>query len=94
MCILIMSNNTLKHQKIDLKETLKSYPFSIVFSIISVPVFIFVGIMLAFHTYLIIKNMTTKEFMTDKWKTNSGNLYEKKNCFKNMLKIFFKVSKR
>ena len=94
MCILIMNNNSLNDNKLDLKETLKSYPFTIVFATLAVPALIFVGVMLAFHTYLIAKNMTTKELMTGKWKTTSGNPYEKPNCLKNFYKIFFKVSQR
>jgi len=89
-----MSNNSLNNIKLNPAETLKSYPISIIFAILAVPALLFVGAMLFFHTYLIVKNMTTKEFINDKWKTSSGNLYEKKNCFKNFAKIFFKVSKR
>jgi hypothetical protein len=50
--------------------------------------------MLGFHSYLILKNLTTKEFFDDKWQIIPGNLYQKKNCFKNILKIFFTVSRR
>lgn len=55
-----MTNNTFNNITANFGETLKNYPFSIVFAILAVPTLIFVGAMLVFHTYLIIKNMTTK----------------------------------
>jgi hypothetical protein len=51
----------------DLGSTLGRYPFSIVLVILCVPAFLFVGIMLCFHSYLIFKNLTTKEFFDGKW---------------------------
>lgn len=59
MCVLIMDRNIVNGEK-NLGETLKRYPFSIIFAILAVPSFIFVGAMLFFHTYLIFKNITTK----------------------------------
>lgn len=94
MCILMMNNNQINHVTIDLATTLKTYPFTIILAIICVPAFIFVTVMLVFHTFLIIKNLTTKEYFDDKWDTVSGNLYEKNNCFKNILKLYFNVSRR
>lgn len=59
MVVMIMSSN--KPQGItNLGETLKIYPFTIVLSILAVPAFIFVSAMLGLHTYLILKNLTTK----------------------------------
>jgi hypothetical protein len=57
-----MSNNNG-----DLGGTIGKYPFSIVLSILCVPAFLFVAIMLVFHSYLIMKNLTTKEFFDGKW---------------------------
>lgn len=94
MCVMILNNNQIKKVSVNIGSTLATYPFSIIFAIISVPAFLFVGAMLAFHSYLIFKNLTTKEFFDGKWETTSGNLYEKKNCIKNILKVFFSVSKR
>jgi hypothetical protein len=91
---MIMSNNQINHVSIDLGATLKSYPFSIILAILSVPALIFVAIMLVFHSYLIMKNLTTKEYFDGKWETVSGNLFEKPNCFKNILKIYFNISRR
>jgi hypothetical protein len=62
-----MNNNQVNHVSIDLGTTLKIYPFSIILAILSVPAFIFVGIMLVFHSYLIMKNLTTKEYFDGKW---------------------------
>jgi len=62
MCVMIMNNNNG-----DLGATLAKYPFTIVLAILCVPAFIFVGIMLCFHSYLILKNLTTKEFFDGKW---------------------------
>ena len=62
MCVMIMSNNNG-----DLGGVLGRYPFSIVLSILCVPAFLFVAIMLVFHSYLIMKNLTTKEFFDGKW---------------------------
>jgi hypothetical protein len=94
MCIMIMNNNQIKEIKIDLATTLKNYPFSIILAILCVPAFLFVATMLFFHTYLIMKNLTTKEYIGEKWNTLSGNPYGKKSCFKNLLKIYFNVSRR
>jgi ABC-type phosphate transport system permease subunit len=90
---MIMSNNTVNGQ-MNLGSTLGMYPFSIVLAIICVPAFLFVGVMLAFHSYLIFRNMTTKEFFDGKWETVSGNPYQKGNCIKNALKMYFNVNKR
>jgi len=62
MCVMIMSNNNG-----GLGATLGHYPFSIVLALLCVPAFLFVLIMLAFHSYLIFKNLTTKEFFDGKW---------------------------
>lgn len=94
MCIMIMNGNQIKRVSIDLGTTLKEYPFTIILSILVVPFLIFVAAMLVFHSYLIMKNLTTKEYFGEKWDTVSGNLYGKKNCIKNILKMFFTVSKR
>jgi palmitoyltransferase ZDHHC9/14/18 len=93
MCVIIMNDNRVNGQK-DLGLTLKQYPFSIVLAILSVPAFLFVGIMLVFHSYLIFCNLTTKEFFDGKWETLSGNPYQKPNCIKNILKRFFNLNKR
>lgn len=94
MCVMIMNGSQVSKVNIDLATTLKSYPFSIVLAILSVPAFLFVAIMFCFHTYLILKNLTTKEYFDGKWETVSGNLFEKKNCLKNILKMYFTVSRR
>lgn len=94
MCILIMNNNQINRVNIDLGTTLRAYPFTIILAILIVPFLIFVAAMLGLHTYLIMKNLTTKEFMNDKWETISGNPYRKKNCLKNILKLYFTVSRR
>lgn len=94
MCIMIMKIDQIDNIPVDLGQTLRVYPFAIILAILCVPAFLFVAIMLAFHSYLIMKNITTKEYFDGKWETVSGNLYEKKNCIKNILKIYFKVSKR
>lgn len=64
---MIMNNNQIKNVNIDLGTTLKTYPFSIILAILCVPAWIFVAIMLVFHSYLIIKNLTTKEYFDEKW---------------------------
>lgn len=51
MCVMIMSGNNA-----DLGSALRRYPFSIVLAILCVPAFVFVAIMLLFHSYLILKN--------------------------------------
>lgn len=94
MCVLIMNNNQIKKVTIDLPTTLRTYPFTIILAILSVPAMVFVLIMLLFHSYLIIKNLTTKEYFDGKWETLSGNLFEKDSCWKNIIKVFFNVSKR
>jgi len=66
MCVIIMNDNLVNGQK-DLGLTLKQYPFTIVLAILSVPAFLFVGIMVFFHTFLIFSNLTTKEFFDGKW---------------------------
>jgi len=58
-----------------------------VFAILSVPALIFVLAMLVFHTHLIFRNLTTKEYLDEKYETLSGNPYRKNNCLKNMLKL-------
>lgn len=75
MCVLIMNENQIKRVTIDLSTTLKSYPFTIIFAILSVPAMLFVLVMLVFHSFLIIKNLTTKEYFDGKWDTVSGNLF-------------------
>ena len=62
MCVIIMSAND-----VSLGDTLAQYPFSIVIAVLCGPAFLFVGIMLTFHSYLIVKNLTTKEFFDGKW---------------------------
>lgn len=62
MCVMIMNNNNG-----DLGATLAKYPFTIVLAILCAPAFLFVGIMLCFHSYLILKDLTTKEFFDGKW---------------------------
>lgn len=59
MCVTIMNSDRVDGEK-DLGGTLGRYPFTIVLAILCVPPFIFVGIMLVFHTYLILKNVTTR----------------------------------
>lgn len=93
MSISIMSLNVTNGIS-NIGNTLAEYPFSIILAIICVPAFIFVGIMLLFHSFLILKNITTREYFTDKWDTITGNPYEKRNCIKNIMKLYFKVSKR
>lgn len=89
MCVTIMSNRSNSFG-----DTLKQYPFSIVLAILAVPGFVLVGIMLGFHTHLIVRNMTTKEFIDEKWQIISGNLYQKSNCFKNIVKACLTISRR
>lgn len=89
-----MSNNQIKNMQIDLGTTLKTYPFTIILAILCVPAFLFVAAMLFFHTYLIMKNLTTKEYIGEKWNTLSGNPYGKQTCIKNILKMYFNVSRR
>lgn len=74
MAVMIMSINKLNGIS-DLGSTLSRYPLTIVLSILAVPAFIFILAMLCLHTYLIFKNITTKEFMDHKWQIISGNLY-------------------
>lgn len=59
MNVIIMDQNLVDGEK-HLGKTLKKYPLSIVLAILAVPSFIFVGIMLIFHSYLILNNLTTK----------------------------------
>jgi palmitoyltransferase ZDHHC9/14/18 len=89
MCVFMMNSNNM-----DLASTLRSYPFAMILAILCAPAFLFVGVMVSFHSYLIVKNMTTKEFFDDKWEYGPGNLYAKRNCCKNILKLLFTVSKR
>ena len=93
MCVTIMNNNLVNGQY-NLGATLSRFPFSMILAILCVPAFLFVGIMVGFHTYIILKNMTTKQFFDGKWETISGNPYQKSNCFKNALKVYLKVNKR
>lgn len=93
MCVTIMGENQVDGQK-NMGLTLKQYPFTIILAILGVPAFLFVGVMLGFHTHLIFRNMTTKEFFDGKWETHSGNLYQKNNCIKNILKVYFSVNRR
>ena len=50
--------------------------------------------MLIFHTHLLLRNLTTKEFLDEKYETVSGNPYQKTNCIKNLLKIYFNATRR
>ena len=59
MCVIILHTNLVNGEK-NLGLTLKKYPFSIIISILCVPAFLFVTLMLGFHTYLLFKNLTTK----------------------------------
>lgn len=93
MCINIMNSNLI-NGSYDLNGTLRMYPLTIILTILAVPALLFVSIMLVFHTYLLFTNLTTKEFFDKKWQIISGNLYQKNNCFKNALKIFFTVNRR
>ena len=88
-----MNDNLVNGQK-DLGATLKQYPFTIIFAILSPPAIIFVAVMLIFHTHLLFRNLTTKEFLDEKYETVSGNPYQKTNCIKNLLKIYFNVTRR
>lgn len=74
MCIMLMGNNIVNGMS-NLGSTLGQYPFSIILAILCVPAFLFVGVMLGFHSYLIFKNMTTREFFDKRWDIVSGNLY-------------------
>ena len=85
MCIVIMANEPQYFG-----ATLATYPMTIVFSILAVPALIFVAVMWGVHTYLLFNDLTTKEFLTDKWVTISGNPYKKTNWFKNCIKTFCK----
>lgn len=55
MCIVIMVRNNS-----DFGLTLKSFPFTIIFSILTLPAIVFVGAMLGVHTYLLLTDITTK----------------------------------
>ena len=66
MCVIIMDTNIIDGE-VNLGATLARYPLTIVLAILCVPAFIFVAIMLVFHTHLILKNLTTKEFFDKKW---------------------------
>ena len=63
---------------------------TIIFSILALPALIFVLIMFIVHTFLLMNDMTTKEYLHEKWESNSGNPYKKGNCIKNMIKVFCK----
>ena len=66
MCVIIMNDNLVNGQR-DLGATLKRYPFSMILAILSVPAFIFVFAMLLFHTQLNLRNLTTKEYLDEKY---------------------------
>ena len=85
MCILIMVREPQ-----DFGGTLRSYPMTIVFSILALPALMFVTIMFLVHSYLIANDITTKEFLNDKWESSSGNPFRKTNCIKNIIRIFCK----
>lgn len=57
MCITIM---TQLSPTVPLSTTLQQYPLTIVFTILGLVSAIFVSIMLLFHSYLIVNNLTTK----------------------------------
>ena len=59
MCVYIMNNNMV-NGSLNLGNTLKLYPFAMILAILCGPAFIFVAIMVGFHSYLIVKNLTTK----------------------------------
>ncbi|EFX61308.1 hypothetical protein DAPPUDRAFT_18257, partial [Daphnia pulex] len=67
MCIMIMNNNQIKRVSIDIGTTLRTYPFSIILAILVVPFMIFAAAMLGLHSYLVMKNLTTREYLGDKW---------------------------
>ena len=62
MCILVMKGTDEDPSLF--KNRLKNYPMSLVLVILPCfPGLIFVGIMLVFHTWLIYKDMTTREVL-------------------------------
>lgn len=59
MCVMIMVGTD--EDPANFGDRIKMYPLSVVFIIIPcLPGFIFVGIMLGFHSYLLATDMTTK----------------------------------
>ncbi len=90
MCVMIMVGTD--EDPIYFGERLKNYPLAIVFIILPcLPGFIFVGIMLFFHSYLIANDLTTKEVLDEKWTPLLGNPERKNFCFKNIAKLFLKT---
>ena len=85
MCIMIMIGR--EDDSPDFGERLKVYPMSLVLVLLPcLPGLFFVGVMLAFHTYLTINNMTTREYLEEKWIPHLGNPERKENCLKNLIK--------
>ena len=62
---------------------------AIVLVLVSVPGFVFVAVMLGFHTYITAINITTKEFLDGFWNEVAGNPNRKSNIIKNFFKTFF-----
>lgn len=54
MCLFMMINDGVR-------------PMAIILILISLPGFIFVAVMLAFHTYITAINLTTREFLDKFW---------------------------
>jgi hypothetical protein len=58
------------------KETIY-FALNILLCVYLFAAFAFVFVLLAFHFYLIVKNITTIEFCNDVWVSASGNPYYK-----------------
>ena len=90
MCVMVMVGT--EEDPVYFRDRLRSYPFSIIFIILPcLPGFIFVAIMLCFHSYLIANDLTTKEVLDEKWTPMLGNPERKNFCLKNIIKLIVKT---
>ena len=74
-CFIIIFRNGGGDVSVD--ATLRMYPMTIVLIIVNIVFGVFVFGMLGFHSYLLIFNITTSEYLKDYWQLNSGNPFRK-----------------
>ena len=87
MCIMVMLGTEEDPQKF--KDRLGRYPMSLVLIIFPcIEGLFFAGVMLGFHTYLLFVDLTTKEYLDEKWAPLVGSPEKKNSCFKNLIKVF------
>ena len=72
MCIMLMVGS--EEDPSEFSQRLAMYPLSLVLVLFpGVEGLFFVSVMFGFHSYLLAKDQTTKEFFDEKWVSSLGN---------------------